>query len=76
MNVALVEILSDGPSDVPDFFGGSLSHDQFYPKEGFGVGQDFEALGEGVLMFDWTGMMQRQEEMKKEWMDSNGVGER
>ena len=57
---------------IPDFFGGPMSHDQFYPKDGFGVGQDFEALGDGVLMFDWTGMVKRQADMKKEWMDKNG----
>ena len=63
----LASVLKNGDADVPTFFGGPADHDRLYPKEGLGQGQDIDALGDGVLMFDWKGMKMRQEEMMEEW---------
>ena len=34
-----------------------------------------DALGDGMLMFDWDGMKERQMKMKEEWIKKHGTGD-
>ncbi|GMI10652.1 hypothetical protein TrLO_g8999 [Triparma laevis f. longispina] len=72
MEVVLVDVLENGHADVPNFFNGPSNHDKFYPSEGIGEDMDVEALGNGMLMFDWDGMKKRQQRMKEAWIAKNG----
>ena len=63
MYPVLKSILWKGDEDVPDFFGGEADHDKYYPNSGVGRAVDQAGLGEGCLMFDYAGMLERQKVM-------------
>ena len=55
---AVISKLSDimEEKDIPDFMGGTASHDEFYPVE-----SKCPNRGKGSLKFDWYGMIDRLE---------------
>lgn len=53
----LKDVLLNGEEDIPTFFGGSVDHDVYYPKNGVKNG--------GYLNFDFYGMIKRLEEQRK-----------
>ena len=75
MKTLLTEVLMNGEKDVPTFFGGSCNHDLYYPLRGIGSNADHENIGEGVLMFDYSGMLSRLE-LNKKTMEQKKKGER
>ena len=62
----LVPLLMHGEDDLPDFFGGPASHDGLYPEEG-----KSRVRGEGVLKFDYFGMVKRLEQARDDYLASN-----
>eukprot|EP00546_Thalassionema_frauenfeldii_P007431 CAMPEP_0178912790 /NCGR_PEP_ID=MMETSP0786-20121207/10468_1 /TAXON_ID=186022 /ORGANISM="Thalassionema frauenfeldii, Strain CCMP 1798" /LENGTH=374 /DNA_ID=CAMNT_0020585431 /DNA_START=190 /DNA_END=1314 /DNA_ORIENTATION=- len=55
----LAEELWRGEADIPNFFGGTVDHDVYYPKKGN------KDNGKGCLTFDFYGMKKRLEEQSK-----------
>uniref|UniRef100_A0A7S2YHU6 CRAL-TRIO domain-containing protein n=1 Tax=Entomoneis paludosa TaxID=265537 RepID=A0A7S2YHU6_9STRA len=60
----LNDVLLNGEEDVPDFLGGTVSHDEMYPDEG-----KCPNRGQGNLKFDYFGMVERMAIFKKEYED-------
>jgi len=58
----LAELMFNGEEDIPTFFGGTADHDKFYPEP-----SQCENRGQGTLTFDWYGMVERLENVKKEF---------
>jgi len=58
----LAAILSGGKDDIPDFLGGTSSHDGLYPVDG--------TYPERTLKFDYRGMVRRLEEATKEFSEA------
>lgn len=56
------ELLQNGADDIPNFFNGPSDHDVFYPEE-----SKTSVRGEGVLKFDYYGMLDRLQEQKKQF---------
>lgn len=54
-----------GEDDIPTFFGGKADHDKFYPEEGYSKVQ-----GQGMLKFDYFGMIERLQASAKEWEEA------
>ncbi|GMH76701.1 hypothetical protein TrVE_jg10358 [Triparma verrucosa] len=75
MQAVLPSVLDNGEDDIPTFFNGPCDHDRFYPSEGLGAEMNVDALGDGMLMFDWDGMKERQMKMKEEWIKKHGTGD-
>jgi hypothetical protein len=65
MAAKLEEILAGGKDDIPTFFGGPASHDEFYPEEPYAKFQ-----GKGSLKFDYYGMVERLEAAREKWIAS------
>ena len=61
----LVPLLQNGEADLPDFFGGPACHDKFYPEEG-----KCSVKGNGLLKFDYFGMMKRLEKARDDYLAS------
>jgi len=51
--------------DIPDFMGGSASHDVYYPDE-----SKCPNRGKGCLKFDWYGMIERLGAARNEYNDA------
>jgi hypothetical protein len=62
----LKDLLPNGEDDIPTFFGGPVDHDALYPDEG-----KCSVRGEGVLKFDYFGMIERMQAAKEEWVKNN-----
>jgi len=62
----LAELMFNGEEDIPTFFGGTADHDKFYPEP-----SQCENRGQGTLTFDWYGMVERLENVKKEFEAKN-----
>lgn len=60
----LLELIPE--DEVPTFFGGPCDHDQWYPDE-----SKCPNRGQGVLKFDFFGMIDRLEKAKEEYMKKN-----
>lgn len=68
MKTKLADMLMNGEDDIPEFFGGPVSHDQYYPEE-----SKCPNRGQGSLKFDYYGMVERlqnREDEYKEWKKS------
>jgi len=52
----LEDLLMNGKDDIPNFFGGPVDHDEFYPTDYYSTNR-----GEGNLKFDVFGMIERLE---------------
>jgi hypothetical protein len=59
----LTDMLLGGADDIPDFFGGPVKHDEYYPDEG-----KCPNRGQGSLKFDYFGMMERLQKAKEEYL--------
>lgn len=64
VNDKLLKILDE--KNIPDFMGGSASHDEFYPVE-----SKCPNRGEGSLKFDWYGMVERLESARDSYDTSS-----
>lgn len=60
----LDKMLMNGKDDIPNFLGGSVNHDEFYPEEG-----KCPNRGEGNLKFDYYGMVERMQKQKEEFIE-------
>lgn len=61
----MTEWCMNGEEDIPKFFGGPADHDKMYPEEGYSKNQ-----GQGLLKFDFYGMVDRLKESSKEWEET------
>jgi hypothetical protein len=61
----LVPLLQNGEADLPTFFGGPAVHDALYPEEG-----KCSTKGDGILKFDYFGMMERLKKSRDEYLKS------
>jgi len=61
----LDEILLNGKDDIPNFFGGTVDQDKFYPDE-----YSCPNRGEGSLKFDIFGMISRLEKARDDYESS------
>lgn len=61
----LTKILLKGENDIPTFLGGKCDHDKLYPTE-----TNCSNKGQGNLVFDYFGMVERLEASVKEFEDS------
>mgnify|MGYP001954535987 CR=1 FL=1 len=52
--------------DWPTFFGGTCNHDEFYPEE-----SKCPNRGQGILKFDFFGMVERLEKAKEEFVKNS-----
>ena len=58
----LEEMLLNGADDIPTFMGGTKSHDDIFPDE-----SKCPNRGEGMLKFDYFGMVERLQKAKVEF---------
>mmetsp|Transcript_24750 Transcript_24750/g.57688 ORF Transcript_24750/g.57688 Transcript_24750/m.57688 type:complete len:337 (-) Transcript_24750:1341-2351(-) len=58
----LTEMLLHGEDDIPTFMGGTCDHDELYPEE-----SKCPNRGEGMLKFDYFGMVERLQKSKEEF---------
>mmetsp|Transcript_22653 Transcript_22653/g.38516 ORF Transcript_22653/g.38516 Transcript_22653/m.38516 type:complete len:336 (-) Transcript_22653:138-1145(-) len=58
----LSAMLLNGEDDIPTFMGGAKNHDDLYPEE-----SKCPNRGEGLLKFDYFGMVERLEQAKKDF---------
>lgn len=56
------ELLLNGKDDIPNFFNGPCDHDKYYPDE-----SKSNIRGDGVLKFDYYGMLERLQKSKDEY---------
>ena len=61
----IVPQLLHGEADLPDFFGGPVSHDGLYPEDGKST-----VKGDGMLKFDYYGMVERLKKSQEEYVNS------